>query len=392
MQGPPSLLGRFGTPRFAWPAGLIAVAAAVALVWQFAFHSRAPVEKAAASRPAAGSPPLETLPPPPKTLSPLELAPLTREQARARNAAVAFADASQAPARPFLLAGSGLDRARAVDCLAIAAMAEAGGSDDGQRAVIQVVLNRVRHPAFVRTVCGTVFQGSERATGCQFTFTCDGALGRRYSDSAWAASRVRAQEALGGRVYTPVGLATHYHTDWVYPYWSSELDKIARVDTHLFLRWRGFWGTPDAARIAYLGNEPAIAALANLPSHSASAEAVADGVVEGEAGNATLAGGLGEVIVRHADGKAFFVHLSTASAPAALSLGRELCGGEGSCRVMAWTDRSAVPPAYPVPSPARAKLTFSYVQEAGQDEIVFYDCKHFAEVPQDSCLPRSVRG
>ena len=72
---------------------------------------------------------------------------------------------------------------------------------------MQVVLNRVRHPAFARTVCGVVFEGSTRATGCQFSFTCDGSLARRYSEAAWAAARLRGGDAHGGGVYKPLGLA-----------------------------------------------------------------------------------------------------------------------------------------------------------------------------------------
>ena len=82
-------------------------------------------------------------------------------------------------AKPFSLVGIGTnDRARALECLTAAIYYEAASeSDDGQRAVAQVVLNRVRHPAFPGTVCGTVYQGSERA-GCQFSFACDGAMAR----------------------------------------------------------------------------------------------------------------------------------------------------------------------------------------------------------------------
>lgn len=175
------------------------------------------------------------------------------DAARARNAAVPFVKGPVTPAPRFAFKGSPEDRHRATECLALAAMAEAGASDIGQRAVMQVVLNRVRHPAFAKTVCGVVFQGSERATGCQFTFTCDGSLARRYSDSAWLQARIRAGEALGGYVFKPVGLATHYHTDWVYPYWSPELDKLAKIETHLFFRWPGFWGTKSAFSAAYRG-------------------------------------------------------------------------------------------------------------------------------------------
>lgn len=93
----------------------------------------------------------------------------------------------------------------------------------GQAAVAQVVLNRVRHPAFPGTVCGVVYQGSQRKTGCQFTFTCDGSLTRRtMSQSAWQRARAIAANTLSGNVNSTVGLATHYHTNWVYPYWSPE--------------------------------------------------------------------------------------------------------------------------------------------------------------------------
>ena len=366
---------------------LIAIVAVVVVAR--AFVSPAAPDATASSRTPASAPPIEQLPARPETLADQPLAPLTEAEARKRNAAVPFADLHPPAARPFKFTGSALDRARATDCLALAAMAEAGGSDAGQRAVIQVVLNRVRHPAFSGTVCGAVFAGSERATGCQFTFTCDGALQRRHSDSAWTAARRRAQEALDGRVYAPVGLATHYHTDWVYPYWSPELEKIARVETHLFFRWPGYWGTRQAMAARYSGNEPAIAALADLASHAAEA-ASSDASAAGDGSAGTHAAG--DVVVRHPGGRAFFVHLNPgANAEGALSLGRELCpSAEANCRVMGWIDRPAIPPGYPVPPASRAQLTFSYVHEAG-GEIVLYDCAHFPGMPREKCIPPARR-
>ncbi|HEY6817070.1 MAG TPA: cell wall hydrolase [Croceibacterium sp.] len=367
--------------------GIALIAAAALGLMLHAFNGpSAPVP--ARGRAPADAPPIEQLPARPETLADQQLAPLNEAEARERNAAVPFADLHLTVARPFAFTGSALDRARATDCLALAAMAEAGGSDAGQRAVIQVVLNRVRHPAFARTICGAVFTGSERKTGCQFTFTCDGALGRAYSDAAWAAARQRAGEALGGRVFAPVGLATHYHTDWVYPTWSAELDKIARVETHLFFRWPGYWGSRQAMTARYAGAEPAIAAIASLASHAGEA-AGSDGQGEedGAGGNAA-----GEVVVRHPGGRAFFVRLyAGASAESALAFGRELCPGDQvNCRVMGWIERPAIPAAYPVPQASRAQLTFSYVREAG-GEIVLYDCKHFPGTPRDNCIP-PVRG
>ena len=189
---------------------------------------------------------------------------LTRDGARRLNAAIPFAAMASPAAAPFRFQGGPHDLARAVDCLASAQFYEAGDDAVGEQAVAQVVLNRVRHPAFPRTICGVVFQGQERSTGCQFTFTCDGALARTPSPAAWQRARALARAALAGAVFRPVGLATHYHTDWVLPYWSSSLDKIARVGTHLFFRWQGASGMPLAFRAGQGGAEPLIGRIARL--------------------------------------------------------------------------------------------------------------------------------
>jgi hypothetical protein len=174
------------------------------------------------------------------------------------NNAIPVAKGPNPAARPFSLStASFVDKTRSLDCLTAAVYYEAGiEAADGQRAVAQVVLNRLRHPAFPKTVCGVVYQGSERRTGCQFTFTCDGALSRRPSVAGWARARAIAEEALAGYVYRPVGYATHYHTNWVVPYWSASLTKVANVGTHIFYRWQGGWGGPAAFRYAYAGSEP----------------------------------------------------------------------------------------------------------------------------------------
>ncbi|HEX2803361.1 MAG TPA: cell wall hydrolase, partial [Sphingomicrobium sp.] len=154
---------------------------------------------------------------------------------------------------------------------------------DGERAVAQVVLNRVRHPAFPSSVCGVVYQGSTRVTGCQFTFTCDGSLQRRPDSEGWARAKRIAQAALNGAVFGPVGLATHYHADYVLPYWASSLAKNAVVGAHLFYRWAGGWGKPPAFTQRYAKQEPdsgalksmALAALASRPA-AAQAQQIAD--------------------------------------------------------------------------------------------------------------------
>ncbi|WP_404338389.1 cell wall hydrolase [Sphingomonas sp. MMS12-HWE2-04] len=168
----------------------------------------------------------------------------------------AVIDTSIQPAQPFRLTGSPLDKARALECLTDAIYYEAANEPtDGQRAVAQVVLNRVRHPAFPATVCGVVFQGSERR-GCQFSFACDGAMARIPARAAWVrASRVAA-EALSGSVFAAVGEATHYHTYAVTPVWNRGLVMTGAFGAHFFHRWKGWWGTAAAFRQSYQGGEP----------------------------------------------------------------------------------------------------------------------------------------
>ena len=306
--------------------------------------------------------------------------------ARSRNLADPFSPDKLVPAAAFRFNGTTQDRARAADCLALAALAEAGGDDAGQRAVIQVVLNRVRHPAFARTVCGVVFEGSQRRTGCPFTFTCDGSLDRRYGDAARAAALQRAQEALGGRTFAPVGIATHYHTDWVYPWWSPKLLKIAQVQTHLFFRWPGYWGSTAAASMAYRGSEPDVfgeATAAAIAGPAISPEAVA-------AARLIPKGSGARVMMRDPSGRANFVTVDPGKgAASAVATARSLCIGEGTCRVYGWADGGLVPAKLPLPPASRAELQFSYSRDPAGGEIVLYACDSFTGMPREQCIPRA---
>jgi hypothetical protein len=162
-------------------------------------------------------------------------------------------------AKPFFSTGTGLSHSRALDCLAQAVWYEAASeSEAGQRAVAQVVLNRVAHPAWPASVCGVVYQGAERSTGCQFTFTCDGSLARRASGATWARAQRIAAEALAGEVYAPVGYATHYHTLWVDPYWTRTLNHVGTIGAHRFYRNRGAGGEKATYAATYAGFEPSV--------------------------------------------------------------------------------------------------------------------------------------
>ncbi|MBY0284486.1 MAG: cell wall hydrolase [Sphingomonas sp.] len=161
------------------------------------------------------------------------------------------------PARPFVMTrASGSDYGRALNCLATAIYYEAASEPDaGQRAVAQVILNRVRHPAFPGTVCGVVYQGSEKA-GCQFSYACDGAMARVPSRSGWARALHNAGLMLAGTVEGQVGTATHYHTYAVTPRWNRQMVMTAVIGAHFFHRWQGYWGTPASLSVPYRGGEP----------------------------------------------------------------------------------------------------------------------------------------
>ena len=208
---------------------------------------------------AATGPAAHAAPPAPPPLILKQLAP---GQALKLNSEIPVTVGPNPAASPFLFKGSAAARGQALNCLASAVYYEAGNQDEnGERAVAQVVLNRVRHPAFPNSVCGVVYEGSTRPTGCQFTFTCDGSLTRQPDADGWLRATRVAEDALSGFVYGPVGWATHYHADYVMPTWASSMAKNAIVGAHLFYRWAGSWGKPAAFTDAYSGREPNAAAL-----------------------------------------------------------------------------------------------------------------------------------
>ena len=320
------------------------------------------------------------------------LSQLTGDDAQARNAAVGFAAIGPGTALPFAFRGSSDDRNRARDCLALAGMAEAGAGDTDQRAVMQVILNRVRHPAFAGTVCGVVFEGSQRVTGCQFSFTCDGSLARRYSDAAWSSARARAEAMLGGATEASVGNATHFHADYVYPWWSDKLDKVAKVGPHIFFRWRGFWGTRNALSARYGGAEPDPLGLRKAALEVARTNPLPSLLESGETVT-SITSPVAEVVAdiprpSSPGAGVHFVIVGPSDAPRALvDRARSLCAGGGYCRVQGWTDSGQVPSVLPLTDEARRTMRFSFALDARGTEAVFFDCRLFPSPETGTCLP-----
>lgn len=211
------------------------VVAAMLAVGQTALPTDDPVRIAARNRvPTAqlgvGELPLIALTP--------DVMPISNDEAISRNKLRPVDIATFVAARPFIIAHAAQSDphyAAALQCLTQAVYYEAGYEPSaGMRAVAQVVLNRLRHPAFPNSVCGVVYQGTDRSTGCQFTFTCDGSLRRVPASEAWRRARLVAIAALNGWVEPAVGLATNYHADYVVPYWAGSLKKMATIGRHIF--------------------------------------------------------------------------------------------------------------------------------------------------------------
>lgn len=347
------------------------------------------------------------LPPPPVVEVP-RVRDIPPETARVINAKVAFVPNAVAPARPFKFSGDAPSFSRAVDCLAAAAWYEAGDDAKGERAVIQVVLNRARNPAFPRTICGVVFQGSERVTGCQFSFTCDGSLARKPSAEAWQRARKLGSDALAGAVDPTVGYATHYHADYVVPYWASSLDKIAQVDLHIFYRWQGYWGQPGAFAKGTEAVEPVIAKLA----HRSLAHFPADGIPPEEllAGEMPVDGlppgavkpvpppqlvvgvtqkALRKAVVRGQSESSdrFFIEVDPATFPGSYATAAvALCRGKATCQVFGWRDATRMDTALPLSDTAAQALSFYFEHRGGADRAL-WNCTQIPRANTAQCLP-----
>ena len=129
-------------------------------------------------------------------------------------------------------------------CLTAAIYFEARGeSVKGQAAVAQVVLNRVRNPAYPKTICAVVYQNDDWRNACQFSFACDGVRKRVTEPKHWKMAEEVAMAVTAGKIWLPdVGSATHYHATYVHPRWSRAMEMVKKIGKHLFYRtYSGGW-------------------------------------------------------------------------------------------------------------------------------------------------------
>ncbi|MBA1373902.1 cell wall hydrolase [Sphingomonas ursincola] len=370
---------------------VLALASLVTLINLRLEGTSQPLEIASLSR--------EPAPPLPMAGSPTDVAAsppasISLQQAIAINTARPDSSAPKPAAKAFKASLLDADRARAITCLAVAAVYEAGGGQSDQQAVMQVILNRVRHPAYPKTICGVVFQGSERSTGCQFTFTCDGSM-LRWKPSAKTLQQAKtlASAMMDYRVDARVGLATHYHTNWVLPAWSPKLDKITSVATHIFLRWNGYWGKPAAFRGRHAGAEPAIPMLSGFDvSHSPATAAdevspvmpttsTAPVPQTATASTATTSLARPPVLIR-------ITALQPLNQPGrwALDAVRQ-CEGKAECRVIGWQDPTQAPVDLTATSLAGSPPDFVYVQILrNRVQQAYWDCRIWPKSATGRCI------
>jgi len=126
-------------------------------------------------------------------------------------------------------------------CLAEAVYFEAQGEPvEGQAAVAQVVLNRVRNPAYPNTICGVVYQNDHWYNRCQFSFACDGIKDRIASPAHYRVAQDVAMAVTAGKIWLEsVGSSTHYHATYVRPRWASTMKRLTKIGQHIFYRTYG---------------------------------------------------------------------------------------------------------------------------------------------------------
>lgn len=121
-------------------------------------------------------------------------------------------------------------------CLAQAIYFEARSEPlAGWNAVADVVINRAFSSRYPASICGVVFQGEYRRHKCQFSFACDGLSDRPKNRILWQrALRMAGSKLTSMRAGPITRRATHYHADYVDPYWNRDMTKLAKIGRHIF--------------------------------------------------------------------------------------------------------------------------------------------------------------
>ena len=126
-------------------------------------------------------------------------------------------------------------------CLATAIYFEARGEEvKGQAAVAQVILNRVRNPAYPGSICGVVYQNKSWLNRCQFSFACDGIPDLVVDRRAFLLAKEVSMAVTAGKIFlSEVASSTHYNATYVTPYWADSMQRMTQIGSHIFYRTTG---------------------------------------------------------------------------------------------------------------------------------------------------------
>ncbi len=115
-------------------------------------------------------------------------------------------------------------------CLTQAIYYEAGNQSQlGKEAVATVVLNRVRHKHYPKTICEVV---------CQFSFACQKRTNPH--PMLWRESKIIAQRLLQNYYHRDtirkLDDALYFHAVYVFPEWRHQKVLVTRIGQHLFYK------------------------------------------------------------------------------------------------------------------------------------------------------------
>ena len=124
-----------------------------------------------------------------------------------------------------------------MSCLAEALYFEARGEPiQGQLAVGEVILNRVKDTRYPSSICKVINQGTGRRFACQFTYTCDGKLETVHERKPYEMALKIAKILMTTHDGKLTRGSTHYHSNYVNPKWSKKFERVAKFGRHIFYR------------------------------------------------------------------------------------------------------------------------------------------------------------
>mgnify|MGYP003116086090 FL=1 len=129
-------------------------------------------------------------------------------------------------------------------CLALNIYHEARDQPiEGQVAVAQVVMERVKSNKYPNSICEVVMQGPTYSWSinypikhrCQFSWYCDGLSDRPKDMTAYLNSVDVAEKTLHGLKNVVKG-SVHYHSVKVKPWWSKYKIRVTQIGDHIFYK------------------------------------------------------------------------------------------------------------------------------------------------------------